>query len=82
MKPVRLMRKMMIPISAKFMAKRRHQIARHVTFIYAQIACMSILVIWMSLSSHIFISMCHMASWALHGRSQGVRKTSSPTPWA
>ena len=46
----------MRPISAKSVAKKRHQNAPHVTFICAQIACMSILVISMSLSSHIYFN--------------------------
>ena len=57
MKLLRLMRKMMIPIFAKFVAKRRHRNAQHVTSICAQIACTSIPVILMSLSSHLFIHM-------------------------
>ena len=40
----------MMPIFAKFVAKRRHRNALHVTFICAQIACASIIVILMSLS--------------------------------
>ena len=40
---------------------RRDRNAPHVTFICAQIACVSILVILMSLSSHLFVSICHMA---------------------
>ena len=61
MKSLRLMRKMMIPIFAKYVAKRRRWNAPHVTFICAQIACASILVILMSLNCHLLISICHMA---------------------
>ena len=45
---------MMTPIFAKFVAKRRHGNDQHVAFICAQIACASLLVILMSLSSHLF----------------------------
>ena len=51
---------MMISNFAKFVVKRIHQNALHATLICAPIACMSILVILMLLSSHSFISVCHM----------------------
>jgi hypothetical protein len=60
-KPLRLMCKMMIPVFASPWQKRRHQNALHVTFISVQITCASIFVILMSLSSHLFIPICHMA---------------------
>ena len=58
-KPLKLMRKMMIPIFAKFVAKKRHWNARQETFVCKQIV--SIFVMSMSPSSHLFISICHMA---------------------
>ena len=42
--PLRLMKKMMIPISAKFAAKGTPPNAAHVTFTCVQVACMDILV--------------------------------------
>ena len=58
MKPVKLMRKKMIPIFAKFVAKRGYPNVQHVTFLGAQIASVGILVILMS--SPLFISIYHM----------------------
>ena len=50
----------MIPIFVRFVAKRRHRNALLVvTIICVQIAS-GIFVILMSLSSHTFISVCHM----------------------
>ena len=46
-KPLTLMRKMVIPIFAKFLVKWRHWSALHATFICVQIACLSILVMLM-----------------------------------